>query len=204
MWPQDKAADVHDLLEARHHLLQAGDTEEAGQVTEGICLQLDTWGAWEQEAALIHDTLARLPSGSPRRAAHIHHLGILAQARGDYAEAARQYQRSLDINERLGDQAGMATSYHQLGMLAQDRGDYAEAARQYQRALDIAERLGDQAGMASSYQELGIPRPGPRGLCGGRPPVPARPRHQRAARQPGRHGHQLPQSRCPRPGPRGL
>ena len=28
------AADVHDLLEARHHLLQAGDTEDAGQVTE--------------------------------------------------------------------------------------------------------------------------------------------------------------------------
>ena len=33
-WPQDQAADVHDLLEARHHLLQAGDTDAAGQVTE--------------------------------------------------------------------------------------------------------------------------------------------------------------------------
>ena len=164
VWPQDKAADVHDLLEARHHLLQAGDTEEAGQVTEGICLQLDTWGAWDQEAALIHDTLARLPAGSPRRAAYIHQLGMLAQDRGDYEEAARQYQRSLDINERLGDQAGMATSYHQLGMLAQDRGDYD----------------------------------------GGRPPVPALPRHQRAARRPGRHGQQLRPARHPRPGPRGL
>ena len=46
-------------------------------------------------------------------------LGILAQHRGDYDEAARQYQRALDIYERLGDQAGMATSYHQLGILAQ-------------------------------------------------------------------------------------
>ena len=284
VWPQDKAADVHDLLEARHHLLQAGDTEEAGQVTEGICLQLDTWGAWDQEAALIHDTLARLPAGSPRRAAYIHHLGMLAQDRGDYDEAARQYQRSLDINERLGDQAGMASSYHQLGMLAQDRGDYDEAARQYQRSLDINERLGNQAGMATSYHQLGIlaqdrgdydeaarqyqrsldinerlgdqagmasgyhqlgilaqdrgdyeeaarqyqrsldiierlgdqagmatrlpparhPRPGPRGLRRGRPPVPALPRHQRAARRPGRHGQQLPPARHPRPGPRGL
>ena len=156
VWPQDKAADVHDLLEARHHLLQAGDTEEAGQVTEAICLQMDTWGAWEQEAALIHDTLARLPPGSPRRAAYLHHLGILAQARGDYEEAARQYQRSLDIKERLGDQAGMATSYHNLGILAHDRGDYEEAARQYQRSLDTKERLGDQAGMATSYHNLGI------------------------------------------------
>ena len=85
-----------------------------------------------------------------------HQLGMLAQDRGDYDEAARQYQRSLDISERLGDQAGMATSYHQLGMLAQDRGDYDEAARQYQRSLDINERLGDQAGMAASYHQLGI------------------------------------------------
>ena len=156
VWPQDKAADVHDLLEARHHLLQAGDTEDAGQVTEWAVSQLHTWGAWDQEASLIHDTLARLPADSPRQAAWIHQLGTLAQARGDYDEAARQYQRALDIDERLGDQAGMATSYHQLGMLAQDRGDYDEAARQYQRALDIDERLGDQAGMATSYHQLGI------------------------------------------------
>jgi tetratricopeptide (TPR) repeat protein len=156
VWPQDKAADVHDQLEARYHLLQAWDTEEASQVTEVICLQLDTWGAWEQEGALIHDTLARLPSGSPRRAAYLHQLGMLAQYRGDYEEAARQYQRSLDISERLGNQAGMASSYHQLGILAQYRGDYEEAARQYQRSLDIEERLGNQAGMAGSYGQLGM------------------------------------------------
>ena len=30
VWPQDPAADVHDLLEARYHLLLAGDTEDAG------------------------------------------------------------------------------------------------------------------------------------------------------------------------------
>ncbi len=89
-------------------------------------------------------------------AASYHQLGSLAQDRGDYAEAARQYQRSLDINERLGDQAGMASTYGQLGNLAQGREDYDEAARQYQRALDIEELLGDQAGMATAYHNLGI------------------------------------------------
>ena len=156
VWPQDRAADVHDLLEVRYHLLQAGDTEDAGQVTEDVCIQLHTWGAWDQEASLIYDTIARLPADSPRQAAWIHQLGIVAQVRGDYDEAARQYQRSLDIKERLGNQAGMATSYHNLGALAQDRGDYDEAARQYQRSLDIKERLGNQAGMADSYHNLGI------------------------------------------------
>ena len=156
VWPQDQAADVHDLLEARHHLVQAGDTEDAAEVTEGACDQMHTWGAWDQEASLIYDILARLPAESPRRAAWIHNLGILAQDRGDYDEAARQCQRSLDISERLGDQAGMATSYGQLGILAYLRGDYDEAARQCQRSLDIKERLGDQAGTAASYHQLGI------------------------------------------------
>jgi tetratricopeptide (TPR) repeat protein len=156
IWPQDQAADVHDLLEARHHLLEAGDIEKAGKVTERACDQLHTWGAWDQEASLIHDTLARLPANSPLQAAWIHNLGILAQVCGDYDEAAHQYQRSLGIFERLGDQAGIAISYHQLGILAKDRGDYDGAARQYQRSLDITERLGDQAGMASSYHQLGV------------------------------------------------
>ena len=155
VWPQDKTARVHDLLEARHHLLQAGDTEDAGQVTGLAVSQLHTWGAWDQEASLIHDTLPRLPTESPRQASLIYRLGVLAQDRGDYDEATRRYQHALDIFERLGDQAGMASSYGQLGTLAQERGDYDEATRQYQHALDIFERLDDQANMATAYHQLG-------------------------------------------------
>jgi tetratricopeptide (TPR) repeat protein len=81
---------------------------------------------------------------------------MLAQDRGDYDEAARQYQRSLDIRERLGDQAGMGTDYHQLGMLAHVRRDYDEATRQYLRSLEIDDRLGNQMGMAISFSQLGI------------------------------------------------
>jgi tetratricopeptide (TPR) repeat protein len=132
VWPQDDAAGVHDLLGARYQLLQAGDTEDASQVTERAVSQLHTWGAWDQEASLVHDTLARLPADSPRQAVWIHQLGRLAQERGDYDEAARQHQRALDTFERLGDHAKAAASYHNLGILAQLGGDYDEAARQYQ------------------------------------------------------------------------
>ena len=72
-----------------------------------------------------------------------HQLGILAHARGDYEEAARQYQRSLDIDERLGNQAGMATSYSQLGNLGADRGGPAAAVITWHvRALAIRLQLG--------------------------------------------------------------
>jgi hypothetical protein len=35
VWPQDQAADLHDLLEARYHLLQAGDIEDAARSLRG-------------------------------------------------------------------------------------------------------------------------------------------------------------------------
>jgi tetratricopeptide (TPR) repeat protein len=153
---QDRAANVHDLLEARHHLLAAGDTDDAIQVTRPICNQLHTWGAWDQEAALIHDTLTRLPDGSADQAAWLGQLGLVAHRRGDYNQATHYYQRSLDISEQLDDQASMALNYHRLGILAQDRGDYDQAERHYQRSLHIKERRDDQAGMADSYHQLGV------------------------------------------------
>ncbi|HZN18199.1 MAG TPA: tetratricopeptide repeat protein [Micromonosporaceae bacterium] len=155
-WPQDREADVKDLIEARYHLLEAGDVEEAGTVTEDICSQLHQWGAWDHETALIHDTLTHQSLDSPRQPAWIYRLGILAHARGDYPEAERRYQQSLTINEQLSNQAGMATSYHQLGNLAYLQGDYPEAERRYQQSLTIDEQLSNQAGMASSYHQLGM------------------------------------------------
>jgi hypothetical protein len=82
VWPQDPSADMHDLLQARHHLFQAGDVEEALQLSEPICDQLHTLGAWDDELSLIQDTITRIPSQSPHRSAWMGQLGILAQARG--------------------------------------------------------------------------------------------------------------------------
>ena len=155
VWSQVRTAKIHDLLEARYHLLQAGATEDAGEVTEFACGELRIQGAWNQEVALIHDTLAQLPTDSPRRAAWSNSLGNLALDRGEYDEAERHYRRALDIEEQVGDQDGLADTYHNLGALAQKRGDYDEAERQYQRSLGIKERLGDQIGLARSYLQLG-------------------------------------------------
>ncbi|MBK6872786.1 MAG: tetratricopeptide repeat protein [Kineosporiaceae bacterium] len=156
VWPQDQRADVHDLLEARQNLHAGGDDDAADQVTQGVCNQLDTWGALDHEHSLIVETLAWLGSDHPSKSAYIHQVGMLAQARGDYETAETSYRQALTINERLGNQAGMASSYHQLGMLAQDRGDYETAETSYRQSLTINERLGNQAGMATSYHQLGI------------------------------------------------
>ncbi|MEU7614384.1 tetratricopeptide repeat protein [Micromonospora sp. NPDC049204] len=155
-WPQDKQADVHDLLEARHHLTQAGDFEGAGRATEAICARLDDWGAWDRERDLIQDTLRTLPEDSPRRMAWIHQLGLLAHRRGDYAQAERHYREALALAERLGEDRYGAIALHQLGILSQSRGDYAEAAHSYRLAADRNLELGNHSDLSRTYHQLGI------------------------------------------------
>jgi tetratricopeptide (TPR) repeat protein len=156
VWPQDRHADIHDLLEARHHLLAAGAPEVAGAITEGVCSQLHAWGAWEHEAELVRDTLARLPQDGERAASWIVQLGLIAYARGDLAEAETQYRRSLDVSRQGENWAAMAAAHGNLGNLAHVRGDVGEAEIQFRRAVDIYERLGNQAGVANIYMSLGL------------------------------------------------
>ena len=201
VWPQDRHADVHDLLEARYHLLAAGDPAAADAVTGGICSQLHDWGAWEQEAELVRDALARLPPDSDRAAAWFGELGRIALRRGDLTEADTEYRRSLDISERLGDQATMSVTYQNLGVLAEARGDLTEAETQFRRSLAIEQRLGNEVGMAATYQNLGISLAQPRRPHRSRNPIPALPRHQRTTWKRRRYGRCLREPRRPRARP---
>lgn len=74
-------------------------------------------------------------------ASSYHNLGILAQHRGDYAEAEQRYQQSLQIEEGLGNQAGIARLLSQLGILRAERGDVAGAVGLHGRALAIRAAL---------------------------------------------------------------
>jgi len=133
-WPQDRHADLHDLLEARYHLHEAGDNDRAGALTEVVCAQMHAWGELDHEAALVQETLAWLPRHSPLRAAWIHEIGKIAQTRGNHVEAERRYRQSLEMFASLGDTAAASRSQHRLGILAQARGDYAEAEDHYRQS----------------------------------------------------------------------
>ncbi|WP_319594492.1 tetratricopeptide repeat protein, partial [Streptomyces sp. ID05-04B] len=156
VYPQPRTADITQLIEARHHHHRTGDLDQADNITQQVCSQLHTWGAWNWEQRLIEETLTWLPALSRPAAAYIHQLGIIAQERGDYRQAEERYRASLTILEELGDPAGIAISYHQLGMIAQERGDYEQAEARYRASLTILEELGDRASIASSYHQLGI------------------------------------------------
>jgi tetratricopeptide (TPR) repeat protein/cellulose biosynthesis protein BcsQ len=82
-------------------------------------------------------------------------LGTVAQNRGDYHEAESLYRHALDINQKLGDEAGTSSAYRQLGTLAWARGDYDTAESLFRQSLEIKARMGDQAGVAADVYQLG-------------------------------------------------
>ena len=168
-WPQDRHADLHDLLEARYHLREAGDSDRAGALTEVVCAQLHAWGELDLEAALVQETLTWLSPQSPLRAAWIHEIGKIAQTRGNFVEAERRYRQSLAMFARAGDAAAASRSQHRLGILAQARGDYAEAEHRYQQSRDLTRQQAsaDPGRPAEPPGRAGEP-PGPPGEPPGR------------------------------------
>jgi tetratricopeptide (TPR) repeat protein len=155
VWPQSRAEDVEQLLEARYHHHAAGDLDDALAANEEACGQLRIWGAWTTERQLWDEALSWVPPRSRPAAAIRGQLGDLAYLRGDYDTTEQHYQAALIIAEELGDQASRADTYHQLGILAQARGDYDTAEQRYQASLTIFEELGDRASLAHSYGQLG-------------------------------------------------
>jgi tetratricopeptide (TPR) repeat protein len=191
-WPQDQDADLHDLLEARHHRHEAGDHRQAGVLTEIVCAQLHAWGELDREAALIQEILAWLPARSPLRATWIQEIGKIAQVRGNYAEAERRYQQSLDIFASVGDTPAVSRSHHHLGVLAQAQGDYGEAERRYRQSGNVT---GPAALAPGSTGRAGPGRGGPPGPGG---PLTARRDPVAPARQAVRPAQQVKQGQAAR------
>jgi tetratricopeptide (TPR) repeat protein len=156
VWPQDEAADIVDLIEARHHHRHAGDLDGAAGATGHVCLQLHTWGAWDWEERLLRESLSWYPECSQPVADYLHHLGNIATERGEYVDAEGHYRKSLAISEELGNRSTVASTLHQLGIIAAARENYLEADEYYRKSMAIKEEFGDRLGIASTFHELGI------------------------------------------------
>ena len=70
-------------------------------------------------------------------------LGILANVRGDIAEAVAHYRQSLELFESVRDERGCAIAYHNLGMLSADSGQWDDADRYFELCLGPARATGD-------------------------------------------------------------
>ncbi|MFV0457806.1 MAG: CHAT domain-containing protein [Actinomycetales bacterium] len=155
VWPQDRDADIADVLEARHHHEAARYLDEANSDTEHAASAMHERGHWDAEAALISDQLNRLPDEHDRRASWYHQLGILAQARGDYDTAEQRITDAYGLFVRVGAMRNAATAARVLAELAQERGSGpVNAIGWWAAAIAASSAVSDGEGLAGALDRL--------------------------------------------------
>jgi tetratricopeptide (TPR) repeat protein len=112
----------------------SGEWQEALEIFEGL------WG--EDLPSDLESTLAN-------------DLGSLYKAKGEWDKAIEYYQHSLEIDKKVGDEHGMATTFNNLGLVYNAKGEGDKAIEYYQRSLEIDKKVGDEHGMATTFNNLG-------------------------------------------------
>jgi tetratricopeptide (TPR) repeat protein len=155
-------AELGNLLGAVRHAADRQAWTVVLALTDMLCLPvsgvLGVRGYWAElvEVGRLGIAAAERSRDRGALARLAHNTAVTLQNQGDYAEARRLYGQSLETFQKLGNQAGIASSLHQLGRIAQDQGDSAEARRLYGQSLETFQKLGDQAGIARSLHQLGV------------------------------------------------
>jgi tetratricopeptide (TPR) repeat protein len=146
---------LNNAIESRWHFLEAGEWDRAAEIT----FDLEDYLTLHGYPQVSFDFLKELEDkdvNDKNRSILLHTLGILNQGFGDYDEALKQYQKSLEIKEKIGDIKGVSSSLHNIGAIYQDKGDYDEALKQYQKSLEIKEKIGDIKGVSYSLHQIGM------------------------------------------------
>ena len=74
--------------------------------------------------------------------------------KGEWNEAIKYHERSLETKEKLGDVHGMAQTYGNLGSVYYRKCQWNKAIVYYEKSLKISEKLGDIYGMALTWESL--------------------------------------------------
>ena len=70
-------------------------------------------------------------------------MHIVHQQQGNYPEAVKLYEQSLEMAKDLGDKSGIARSLGQIGRIKEENKDFEGALGYYLTALSIFEDLQD-------------------------------------------------------------
>ncbi len=132
----------------------------------GLRMALGLFHFWERAehlaearrylSAFLDLPMAKADDGLRARA--LFAIGVFASTQGDYNEAIRRTERSLELHTRGGDQWGMAVAHNSLGIAFTAIVDFDPAARHLEASLDAWRQAGDQSGYARSLSNLAFVR----------------------------------------------
>ena len=117
---------------------------------------LTNLGLFDVAISLSERALGMVEKDSKEEAVVLGNLGLIYDERGELDKAEEILLKTLEIDEKLELQEGMANSYSNLGIIYSKRGDLDKAEEMCKKSLEIAERLGLWEVMARGYGNLGI------------------------------------------------
>ena len=165
-WDGPRTAEWLARLEIQHDNLRAAlqwsvAADGSGQTSLRFVGSLAyfwlTRGYLSEGRAWLTDVLQLKGSSAPTsaRANALRSAGNLAYLQCDYQAARENYEETLDIDKRMGDQGGVANTLIGLGDMETAIGAYEAAEVKFQQAARIMQQLGDVSGRATALDYLG-------------------------------------------------
>lgn len=115
-------------------------------------------GFWDEAREHMSRAIAKLHGNPLRQARMLRQLGVFCRVLGDYEEARRYFEESLEKAKEPSVNIEKMLTLHELGVLNRLQGDYAEAQRCFDKSIRLAKRLRDDAAKARAVHELGVLR----------------------------------------------
>ncbi len=135
----------------------AGDAPTEGMLYHLWSDHLWVAGHYRESQQKLTTALALLdrPGLESERARALTSQGRLHRTYSRYGEALAAYSEALQIQERLGDLAGIRQSLEAMALALDRLGRTTEAAAQLQRALAVARSIGSPMQVSSVLEEIG-------------------------------------------------
>ncbi|CAM2725350.1 unnamed protein product [Rotaria socialis] len=116
-------------------------------------------GDFDQSEELYNELLVNASTDSDRAFIY-HHLGCLKDQQGKYPEAAKFYEKSLEIERKTlpEDDASLAPTYSNISAVYKSMGEYSKALEFYEKSLKLREISlpPHHPNLTTSYNNIGL------------------------------------------------
>ncbi len=149
---------IFNLKKAAHYHEMALEVAEKGEIIEFKIVSLNMLGAayrsneaikaaldYHQEALKLAESIEQ-PSEDIQRSINtaISGIGIIYQTLEQYDLAIDYFKRSLEYDEKLKNNLGLAVNYHHIGECLEAIGELDESLTYYNKSLEINEDVGSE------------------------------------------------------------
>ncbi len=133
---------LQERIECRWHYAQAEDYEKATRIAFPLAVYLESrCGLYKHALNIILETQGHITSEEDQATCDAH-IGAVYDSQGNYEQALRYYEKSREIQERLGLEVDLATTYWNLGLLYFTQGNLAKAEEFVSQTVQIEEKIG--------------------------------------------------------------